>query len=290
MRAHGRLLIVAGSDSGGGAGIQADIKTCSALGGFAMTAVTALTAQNTEGVHGVHPVPPGFIADQMRVVLRDIGADAVKTGMLHDAEVIEAVAETLEREAPGVPVVVDPVMVAKGGHALLRADAVEALRRHMLPLAALLTPNLPEAEALLDGRAPDWPSWAALGVGAVLLKDGHGEGAIVSATGCSRLPARPCSSTNASTQGTLTALAARWPRPRRPALRRGSISFRPSGGRAISSMKRSVPLPASGGGMGRSTTSLQCEGSPEPRIGERQAHPAQPVEQPERDPEAVIAE
>ena len=183
MRAHGRLLIVAGSDSGGGAGIQADIKTCSALGGFAMTAVTALTAQNTEGVHGVHPVPPGFIADQMRVVLRDIGADAVKTGMLHDAEVIEAVAETLEREAPGVPVVVDPVMVAKGGHALLRADAVEALRRHMLPLAALLTPNLPEAEALLDGRAPDWPSWAALGVGAVLLKDGHGEGAVV----CDRL-------------------------------------------------------------------------------------------------------
>ena len=153
MKTQGRLLIVAGSDSGGGAGIQADIKTCTALGGFAMTAVTALTAQNTEGVHGVHPVPPGFIADQMRVVLRDIGADAVKTGMLHDAEVIEAVAETLEREAPGVPVVVDPVMVAKGGHALLREDAVDALRRRMLPLAALLTPNLPEAAALLDGRA-----------------------------------------------------------------------------------------------------------------------------------------
>ena len=179
MAAQGRLLIVAGSDSGGGAGIQADIKTCTALGGFAMTAVTALTAQNTEGVHGVHPVPPSFIADQMRVVLRDIGADAVKTGMLHDAEVIEAVAETLAREAPGVPVVVDPVMVAKGGHALLREDAVEALRRHMLPLATLLTPNLPEAEALLDGRAPDWPSWAALEVRAVLLKDGHGEGTVV---------------------------------------------------------------------------------------------------------------
>ena len=179
MKTQGRLLIVAGSDSGGGAGIQADIKTCTALGGFAMTAVTALTAQNTEGVHGVHPVPPGFIADQMRVVLRDIGADAVKTGMLHDAEVIEAVAETLEREAPGVPVVVDPVMVAKGGHALLHEDAVDALRRRMLPLAALLTPNLPEAAALLDGRAPGWPSWAALGAGAVLLKDGHGEGATV---------------------------------------------------------------------------------------------------------------
>ena len=179
MNTRGRLLVVAGSDSGGGAGIQADIKTCTALGGFAMTAVTALTAQNTEGVHGVHPVPAGFIADQMRVVLRDIGADAVKTGMLHDAEVIEAVAETLAREAPGVPVVVDPVMVAKGGHVLLREDAVEALRRHMLPLAALLTPNLPEAEALLDGRPSDWATWAALGVGAVLLKDGHGEGAVV---------------------------------------------------------------------------------------------------------------
>ncbi len=179
MRAQGRLLVVAGSDSGGGAGIQADIKTCSALGGFAMTAVTALTAQNTEGVHGVHPVPPGFIADQMRVVLRDIGADAVKTGMLHDAEVIDAVADTLAQEAPGVPVVVDPVMVAKGGHALLLPEAVEALRRRMAPLAALLTPNLPEADALLEGRPPDWPAWAALGAGAVLLKDGHGAGAMV---------------------------------------------------------------------------------------------------------------
>ena len=173
---RGRLLIVAGSDSGGGAGIQADIKTCTALGGFAMTAVTALTAQNTLGVHGVYPVPPGFIADQMRVVLRDIGADAVKTGMLHDAEVVEAVAETLAREAPDTPLVVDPVMVAKGGQALLQADAVEAVRRSMLPRATLLTPNLPEAAALLEGGAPDWPAWAALGVGAVLLKDGHGEG------------------------------------------------------------------------------------------------------------------
>jgi len=173
------LLVVAGSDSGGGAGIQADIKTCAALGGFAMTAVTALTAQNTEGVHGVHPVPPGFVADQMRVVLRDIGADAVKTGMLHDAAVIDAVADTLAREAPGVPVVVDPVMVAKGGHALLLPEAVEALCRRMAPLAALLTPNLPEADALLEGRAPDWPAWAALGAGAVLLKDGHGTGATV---------------------------------------------------------------------------------------------------------------
>ena len=169
MRAHGRLLIVAGSDSGGGAGIQADIKTCSALGGFAMTAVTALTAQNTEGVHGVHPVPPGFIAYQMRVVLRDIGADAVKTGMLHDAEVIEAVAETLEREAPGVPVVVDPVMVAKGGHALLRADAVEALRRHMLPLGGAA-----DAEPAGSGSAAGRPR-ARL---AFLGRAGSGGGAV----------------------------------------------------------------------------------------------------------------
>ncbi|MEE8499487.1 MAG: bifunctional hydroxymethylpyrimidine kinase/phosphomethylpyrimidine kinase, partial [Kiloniellales bacterium] len=110
-----RVLIVAGSDSGGGAGIQADIKTVTALGGYAMTAVTALTAQNTKGVFGVVGVAPAFIRQQMRVVLEDIGADALKTGMLHDAPVIEAVCEVLETLGPGVPVVVDPVMVAQSG-------------------------------------------------------------------------------------------------------------------------------------------------------------------------------
>ena len=151
----GRVLIVAGSDSGGGAGIQADLKTVTALGGFAATAITALTAQNTEGVHGVLPIPVDFIRQQIRVVLRDIGADALKCGMLHDVATIEAVCDELAAEAPGVPLVADPVMVAKGGHALLQPDAVETLKRRLLPLAAIITPNLPEAEVLLGRPIPD---------------------------------------------------------------------------------------------------------------------------------------
>jgi hydroxymethylpyrimidine/phosphomethylpyrimidine kinase len=139
----GRVLIVAGSDSGGGAGIQADIKAVTAMNGFAATAITALTAQNTEGVHGVVPVDPAFIAQQIEVVLTDIGADALKTGMLHSAEVIGVVAQSLKKHAPGVPLVVDPVMVAKGGHRLLLSEAEAALRDTLLPMAALITPNLP---------------------------------------------------------------------------------------------------------------------------------------------------
>ena len=152
-----RVLILAGSDSGGGAGIQADIKAVSALDGYAMTAVTALTAQNTLGVDGVFPIPPDFIQAQMRAVLGDIGADCVKTGMLHDAAVIEAVTEVLENDIPDVPVVVDPVMVAKGGASLLDAAAVETLRTRIAPRAALLNPNVPEAEALsgLNIATPD---------------------------------------------------------------------------------------------------------------------------------------
>jgi hydroxymethylpyrimidine/phosphomethylpyrimidine kinase len=176
----GRVLIAAGSDSGGGAGIQADIKAVTALGGFAATAITALTAQNTLGVRGVVPVAPDFIRLQMRLVLEDIGADALKTGMLHDAATIGAVCDEIEALAPGVPLVADPVMVAKGGHRLLEPDAVEALTRRLLPLAAVLTPNLPEAEALAGvevrdeagmARAAEW--LLGLGARAVLLKGGH---------------------------------------------------------------------------------------------------------------------
>jgi len=116
---NGRVLIVAGSDSGGGAGIQADIKTVTMLGAFAMTAVTALTAQNTEGVFGVLPIPPDFIRQQIEVVLDDIGADAIKTGMLHDKAVIEAVAAVIAERAAAAPLVVDPVMIAKGGAPIL---------------------------------------------------------------------------------------------------------------------------------------------------------------------------
>lgn len=179
----GRVLIVAGSDSGGGAGIQADIKAVTAMNGFAATAITALTAQNTEGVHGVVGVEPAFIAQQIEVVLSDIGADAVKTGMLHSADVIEVVAAAIERLAAGVPLVVDPVMVAKGGHRLLLTEAEAALRDRLLPMAALITPNLPEAEVLVGfpvrveadmKRAAE--RLAALGAGAVLMKGGHLEG------------------------------------------------------------------------------------------------------------------
>ncbi|MBN8908678.1 MAG: bifunctional hydroxymethylpyrimidine kinase/phosphomethylpyrimidine kinase, partial [Rhodospirillales bacterium] len=129
---QGRVLIVAGSDSGGGAGIQADVKAVTAMAGFAMTAITALTAQNTLGVHGVHPVPPAFLRQQIEVVLGDLGADAIKTGMLGDAVTIETVAAALETLAPRVPLVLDPVMIAKGGHPLLAEDAVSTLRRRLL--------------------------------------------------------------------------------------------------------------------------------------------------------------
>ncbi len=177
---NGRVLIVAGSDSGGGAGIQADIKTVTMLGGYAATAITALTAQNTRGVHDVLAVPPAFIARQMEVVLEDIGADCIKTGMLHSAEVIEVVVRTLERRGRGIPMIVDPVMVAKGGASLLAPDAVSAVKLRLIPAAALITPNAPEAEALTGvpvasvddlGRAAD--VLLALGASAVLVKGGH---------------------------------------------------------------------------------------------------------------------
>jgi hydroxymethylpyrimidine/phosphomethylpyrimidine kinase len=176
----GRVLIAAGSDSGGGAGIQADIKAVTALGGYAATAITALTAQNTRGVFGVLPIDPAFIRQQLEVVLDDIGADCVKTGMLHDAEVIEAVASTLAAKAPDVPLVVDPVMVAKGGESLLRSEAVARLKERLLPRATVLTPNLPEAEALtgLEIADPEAMQRAgealrAMGAAAVLVKGGH---------------------------------------------------------------------------------------------------------------------
>ena len=177
------MLIVAGSDSGGGAGIQADIKAVTAMGAFAATAITALTAQNTLGVHGVVPVDPTFIAQQIEVVLTDIGADALKTGMLHSAEVISTVAASFEKHAAGVPLVVDPVMVAKGGHRLLLGEAEAALRKRLLPMATVLTPNLPEAEALtgLPVRTEADMARAAekllsYGAKAVLMKGGHLEG------------------------------------------------------------------------------------------------------------------
>ena len=179
----GRVLIVAGSDSGGGAGIQADIKTVSALGGYAMTAITALTAQNTLGVEGVFGVDPAFIRKQMALVLDDLGADAIKTGMLHSAPVIEAVAAELAARGGGIPLVVDPVMVAESGAPLLEPEAVGALNRDLLVRATLLTPNLMEAEKLtgmtigdLEGLRQAATMLRTLGPEAVLVKSGHLEG------------------------------------------------------------------------------------------------------------------
>jgi hydroxymethylpyrimidine/phosphomethylpyrimidine kinase len=175
----GRVLVIAGSDSGGGAGIQADIKAITALGGFAMTALTALTAQDTLGVHDIVPVAPGFIRRQIDCVWDDLGTDAVKTGMLGDIATIRTVRDAL-RARPTVPFVLDPVMVAKGGASLLDSAAIGVLRSELLPMASLLTPNAPEA-ALLAGLPLDHVGQMeavgrrlfALGAGAVLLKGGH---------------------------------------------------------------------------------------------------------------------
>jgi hydroxymethylpyrimidine/phosphomethylpyrimidine kinase len=180
----GRVLILAGSDSGGGAGIQADIKAVTMLGGFAATAITAITVQNTLGVHGVHPLPIELIRAQAEAVLDDIGADALKTGMLGSVEVVETVAALIDQA--GAPAVVDPVMVAKGGAALLPDQAVAAVKALMIPRAALLTPNAPEAEALtgltvadLDGQRRAAEALLQLGARAVLMKGGHVPGELL---------------------------------------------------------------------------------------------------------------
>ncbi|MBC8157723.1 MAG: bifunctional hydroxymethylpyrimidine kinase/phosphomethylpyrimidine kinase [Alphaproteobacteria bacterium] len=179
----GRVLIIAGSDSGGGAGVQADIKTVSALGGYAATAITALTAQNTEGVQDIYEVPPEFIAKQMEVVLSDIGADCIKVGMLHSAAVIDAVCDVLEARAGDIPIVVDPVMVAKGGASLLKSEALSTLKRRMVLIANVLTPNVPEAEALTGMTISSHNKalvagqmLATLGPTSVFLKGAHLEG------------------------------------------------------------------------------------------------------------------
>jgi hydroxymethylpyrimidine/phosphomethylpyrimidine kinase len=180
MKTYHRVLTIAGSDSGGGAGIQADLKTFSALGCYGMSVITALTAQNTVAVTGIQPVPPAFIARQIDVVMEDIGVDAVKVGMLHSTEVIETVAERLTRYA-GPQIVLDPVMVAKSGDKLLQDEAIEALRTVLIPIATVITPNLPEAGMLLDRSEEAVANQleaasrelTRLGPKAVLLKGGH---------------------------------------------------------------------------------------------------------------------
>lgn len=179
MTAYHRVLTIAGSDSGGGAGIQADLKTFAALGCYGMSVITALTAQNTVSVTGIYPAPPEFIAQQIDAVMQDIGVDAVKIGMLHSPAVIETVAERLTHY--GVQrIVVDPVMVSKSGASLLQSDAVHALRDLLLPIATVVTPNLPEASVLLQSPIERQEQMqegcrqlASMGPAAVLLKGGH---------------------------------------------------------------------------------------------------------------------
>jgi len=181
-KTYRRVLTIAGSDSGGGAGIQADLKTFSALGCYGMSVICALTAQNTRGVTAIHDVPAGFVGQQIDAVLEDIGVDAVKIGMLQSPEVVRTVAARLQ--AAGVEkIVVDPVMVAKSGHKLLQDDAVEAVREVLLPLASVITPNLPEAEVLTGRRVTTEEQMLAaaeqlvdMGAGAALVKGGHLEG------------------------------------------------------------------------------------------------------------------
>lgn len=174
-----KALTIAGSDSGGGAGIQADLKTFQELEVFGMSAITAVTAQNTLGVQGVYPLPVEAIVQQIEAIGTDLGADAVKTGMLFSAEIIQAVAEKI-KQFQFNRLVVDPVMVAKGGAPLLQQEAVHALKTYLLPLATVVTPNIPEAEVLtnrtirtLDDRREAAKRLHDLGVKHVVMKGGH---------------------------------------------------------------------------------------------------------------------
>jgi hydroxymethylpyrimidine/phosphomethylpyrimidine kinase len=182
MRTYRRALTIAGSDSGGGAGIQADLKTFSALGCYGMSVITAITAQNTHEVTAVHAVPVEVISAQLDAVLSDIGADAIKVGMLFSPEITEAAGAGLRRWSAG-PVVVDPVMVSKSGDRLLTEPAVQALKEHAFPIAEVITPNLPEASTLLgrevtshNDMEPAARDLLEFGARAVLLKGGHLEG------------------------------------------------------------------------------------------------------------------
>ena len=175
-----KVLTIAGSDSGGGAGIQADLKTFSAIGCYGMSVITALTAQNTRGVTGIHAIPPAFAVQQIDAVFSDMGADAVKIGMLYSSELIEAVAAALKKHSAR-KIVLDPVMVAQSGDKLLQDDAIEAIKTHLMPLADVVTPNIPEA-SVLCGRPLKQRSdiesaaetLARHGSRSILIKGGHG--------------------------------------------------------------------------------------------------------------------
>ncbi len=181
LRQYCKVLTIAGSDSGGGAGIQADLKTFSAIGCYGMSVITALTAQNTRGVNGIHAVPPAFAVQQIEAVFTDIGADAVKIGMLYSADLIEAVAEALKKQGAR-KIVLDPVMVAQSGDKLVQDDAIEAIKAHLMPLADVVTPNIPEASVLCGRQLKQWSdiesaaeTLAQHGSRSILIKGGHGD-------------------------------------------------------------------------------------------------------------------
>ncbi len=186
-RPKGRVLIVAGSDSGGGAGIQADIKTVTAFGGYAMTAITAITVQNTLGVSAVHAVAPEIVRAQIEAVMSDLGADAWKLGMLGSADHVRAVADAYDLFGQNVPLVLDPVMIAKGGAALLADDAVQIIATQLVKRAAIVTPNAPEAERLTEIEVRDLGGQIdaaeklveEFGAHAALIKGGHIEGDVI---------------------------------------------------------------------------------------------------------------
>ena len=181
-KSYHKVLTIAGSDSSGGAGIQADLKTFAAIGCYGMSVITALTAQNTTGVTGIHAVPPSFTEKQMEAVFTDIGTDAIKIGMLYSAELIQIVARQLIKHG-ATNIVVDPVMVAQSGDKLLQDDAIEALKDHLLPLADVVTPNLPEAAVLMDRESEGIEDFKAaarnlarFGSKHILIKGGHLKG------------------------------------------------------------------------------------------------------------------
>ena len=183
-REYYKVLTIAGSDSGGGAGIQADLKTFAAIGCYGTSVITALTAQNTLGVTAIHALPPSFAIEQMAAVFTDIGADAVKIGMLYSAELIEAISEALNKYRAR-NIVLDPVMFAQSGDKLLQDDAIQAIKDHLMPVADVVTPNLPEAEVLLGQKIEGFEdmqraarSLAQFGSRSVLIKGGHLEGSI----------------------------------------------------------------------------------------------------------------
>ncbi len=176
----GRVLIIAGSDSGGGAGIQADLKTVTALGGYGGTAITVLTAQDTKTVAKIEPVSPDMVARQMHMMLDDIGVDCIKTGMLYSHDIISAVADVIDQKAMDIPLVCDPVLVSKSGASLLEEDAMQAFKARLILRASLITPNIPETEVLTgfpvenrEGMIHAAEMMHTLGVPAVLLKGGH---------------------------------------------------------------------------------------------------------------------